>query len=88
MSPAEPSPEQTSLPSILVIGTGDTKFDELQFMAGIIRDAGAKPVMVDVSISVRSALLTWIIPGMILPNPREPRSRRSSPVATRIPPWH
>lgn len=50
MRPAEPSPEQTRLPSILVIGTGDTKSDELQFMAGIIRDAGAKPVMVDVSI--------------------------------------
>lgn len=39
-----------SKPSILVVGTGDTKSDELQFMAGIIRDAGARPVMVDVSI--------------------------------------
>lgn len=37
-------------PSILVIGTGDTKSDELQFMAGIISQAGGKPVMVDVSI--------------------------------------
>ena len=38
------------LPRILVIGTGDTKSDELQFMAGIIRDAGAVPVMADVSV--------------------------------------
>lgn len=37
-------------PSILVIGTGDTKSDELQFMAAIIRDAGGVPVMMDVSI--------------------------------------
>ncbi|MGO6906249.1 Tm-1-like ATP-binding domain-containing protein, partial [Rhizobium ruizarguesonis] len=50
MSPAEPSPEQSRPLSILLIGTGDTKSDELQFMAGIIRDAGAEPVMVDVSI--------------------------------------
>lgn len=37
-------------PSILVIGTGDTKSDELQFMAAIIRDSGGVPVMMDVSI--------------------------------------
>ncbi|MEZ2223622.1 Tm-1-like ATP-binding domain-containing protein [Rhizobium sp. RCC_161_2] len=49
MSVAEPSSE-TSIPSILVVGTGDTKFDELQYMAGIIRKAGGEPVMVDVSI--------------------------------------
>lgn len=39
-----------SEPNILVVGTGDTKSDELQFMAGIIRDAGARPVMIDVSV--------------------------------------
>ncbi|MFA1625601.1 Tm-1-like ATP-binding domain-containing protein [Rhizobium mongolense] len=39
-----------SEPNILVVGTGDTKSDELQFMAGIIRDAGGRPVMIDVSI--------------------------------------
>lgn len=37
-------------PNILVIGTGDTKSDELEFMAGIIRDADAVPVMMDVSV--------------------------------------
>ncbi|MGZ9720445.1 Tm-1-like ATP-binding domain-containing protein [Rhizobium miluonense] len=44
MNPTAPSPR------ILVIGTGDTKSDELQFMASVIEDAGGKPVMVDVSI--------------------------------------
>ncbi|ACI57691.1 protein of unknown function UPF0261 (plasmid) [Rhizobium leguminosarum bv. trifolii WSM2304] len=44
MSPAAPSPK------ILVIGTGDTKCDELQFMASVIEEAGGRPVMVDVSI--------------------------------------
>ena len=44
MSPA------ASLPRILVIGTGDTKCDELQFMASVITESGAQPVMVDVSI--------------------------------------
>lgn len=41
-----PSPN----PKILVIGTGDTKSDELQFMARIIAEADGIPVMVDVSI--------------------------------------
>jgi uncharacterized protein (UPF0261 family) len=38
------------LPNILVIGTGDTKSDELLFMADIIGEAGGLPVMVDVSV--------------------------------------
>jgi uncharacterized protein (UPF0261 family) len=38
------------LPNILVIGTGDTKSDELLFMADIIAKAGGLPVMVDVSV--------------------------------------
>ena len=38
------------LPSILVIGTGDTKSDELLFMAEVIHEAGGLPVMVDVSV--------------------------------------
>ncbi|MCE6078019.1 Tm-1-like ATP-binding domain-containing protein [Agrobacterium vitis] len=38
------------VPNILVIGTGDTKSAELQFMADIIRTAGGVPVMVDVSV--------------------------------------
>jgi uncharacterized protein (UPF0261 family) len=38
------------LPNILVIGTGDTKSDELLFMADIIGQAGGVPVMVDVSV--------------------------------------
>jgi uncharacterized protein (UPF0261 family) len=50
MSLGAPSPEDKSIPSILVIGTGDTKSDELQFMATMISQAGGKPVMVDVSI--------------------------------------
>lgn len=37
-------------PRIIVIGTGDTKSDELLFMAGVIEDAGGIPVMIDVSI--------------------------------------
>ena len=44
MNPAAP------LPRIVVIGTGDTKSDELQFMASVIDEAGGLPVMVDVSI--------------------------------------
>lgn len=44
MSPAAPTPR------ILVIGTGDTKSEELQFMASVIDEAGGRPVMVDVSI--------------------------------------
>lgn len=38
------------LPNILVIGTGDTKSDELLFMADIIGEAGGLPVMIDVSV--------------------------------------
>lgn len=38
------------LPSILVIGTGDTKSEELQFMVEIISQAGGLPVMIDVSV--------------------------------------
>ncbi|MGV3552141.1 Tm-1-like ATP-binding domain-containing protein [Rhizobium sp.] len=37
-------------PNILVIGTGDTKSDELLFMAEIIGKAGGLPVMIDVSV--------------------------------------
>ena len=39
-----------SLPKILIFGTGDTKSDELQFMAEVIRSSGGQPVLVDVSI--------------------------------------
>lgn len=38
------------LPNILVIGTGDTKSDELLFMADVIGKSGGLPVMVDVSV--------------------------------------
>ncbi len=38
------------LPHILVIGTGDTKSEELLFMADVIGKAGGVPVMVDVSV--------------------------------------
>ncbi|MBP2237529.1 uncharacterized protein (UPF0261 family) [Sinorhizobium kostiense] len=44
MSPSAP------LPRIAIIGTGDTKSDELHFMASVIDEAGGLPVMVDVSI--------------------------------------
>ncbi|MDQ6437490.1 Tm-1-like ATP-binding domain-containing protein [Mesorhizobium sp. LHD-90] len=37
-------------PRILVIGTGDTKSDELLYMRDSIRAAGGEPVMMDVSI--------------------------------------
>jgi len=37
-------------PGILVVGTGDTKSDELLFMAGIIGEAGGRPLMMDVSV--------------------------------------
>ncbi|OEI82999.1 UPF0261 family protein [Brucella sp. BO3] len=40
----------TNSPRILVIGTGDTKSDELLFMADVIERAGGTPVMIDVSI--------------------------------------
>ena len=42
--------ESARLPNILVIGTGDTKSDELLFMADVIGKAGGLPVMVDVSV--------------------------------------
>ena len=35
---------------ILLIGTGDTKDDELMFMSNCIREAGGEPVMMDVSV--------------------------------------
>jgi uncharacterized protein (UPF0261 family) len=38
------------IPNILVIGTGDTKSDELLFMADVIGKAGGLPVMMDVSV--------------------------------------
>lgn len=50
MSLGASSAEDKNTPSILVVGTGDTKSDELQFMADIIRTSGGKPVMVDVSV--------------------------------------
>lgn len=37
-------------PRILLIGTGDTKSDEMAFMAECIRDAGGVAVMMDVSV--------------------------------------
>lgn len=38
------------LPNILVIGTGDTKSDELTFMASVVEQAGGVAVMIDVSV--------------------------------------
>lgn len=40
----------TTRPRILVIGTGDTKADELLFMAERVREAGGEPLMMDVSV--------------------------------------
>lgn len=40
----------TTKPRILVIGTGDTKADELLFMAERVREAGGEPLMMDVSV--------------------------------------
>lgn len=40
----------TTRPRILVIGTGDTKSEELQFMASSIREAGGEALQMDVSI--------------------------------------
>lgn len=37
-------------PRILVIGTGDTKADELDFMRAKVEEAGGMPVMLDVSV--------------------------------------
>src|SRR5690349_2735312 len=37
-------------PRILLAGTGDTKADELLYMAERIRAAGGEPVMLDVSV--------------------------------------
>ena len=37
-------------PRILLIGTGDTKADELLFMNNCIREAGGEPIMMDVSV--------------------------------------
>jgi len=41
---------ETTTARILVIGTGDTKSDELLFMAERIRSAGGEPVMMDVGV--------------------------------------
>lgn len=40
----------TAEPAILVVGTGDTKADELAFVADRVRAAGGRPVMLDVSV--------------------------------------
>ncbi len=40
----------SSRPRILLIGTGDTKADELLFMQERIKDAGGTPVMMDISV--------------------------------------
>lgn len=40
----------TKIPKILLCGTGDTKADELLYMAERIRSAGGDPVMLDVSV--------------------------------------
>ncbi|SMC71715.1 Tm-1-like ATP-binding domain-containing protein [Rhizobium sp. RU36D] len=37
-------------PQIFIYGTGDTKADEIRFMASVIARAGGKPVLVDVSV--------------------------------------
>lgn len=37
-------------PRILVLGTGDTKADELLFMSGCISTSGGEPIMMDVSV--------------------------------------
>ena len=39
-----------STPRILLIGTGDTKSEELNFMKSCIEDAGGIAVMMDVSV--------------------------------------
>jgi uncharacterized protein (UPF0261 family) len=41
---------ETNRPRILVIGTGDTKSEELEFMAASIRAAGGEALQMDVSI--------------------------------------
>lgn len=41
---------RTHIPKILLCGTGDTKADELLYMAERIRSAGGDPVMLDVSV--------------------------------------
>lgn len=41
---------QISRPRILLIGTGDTKADELLFMSRCITDAGGESVMMDISV--------------------------------------
>lgn len=45
-----PDAKDTTSPRILIIGTGDTKADELLFMRDRILEAGGTPVMLDVSI--------------------------------------
>ncbi|MDH6266083.1 uncharacterized protein (UPF0261 family) [Rhizobium sp. SG_E_25_P2] len=42
--------DQARKPRIVVIGTGDTKSDELTFMARTIAQAGGQAVMIDVSV--------------------------------------
>ena len=37
-------------PRILLIGTGDTKADELLYMSNCIMEAGGEPIMMDVSV--------------------------------------
>ena len=41
-------------PQILVAGTADTKGEELFFLAGMIREAGGLPILVDLGIGKAS----------------------------------
>ena len=45
--------------TILVIGTYDTKDEELGFLSGVIRDQGGKVITMDVSVLGRSWGHCW-----------------------------
>ena len=41
---------ETTRPKVLIVGTCDTKAEELRFLAGCVREQGATPVLMDVSV--------------------------------------
>jgi len=74
-------------PRILLIGTGDTKADELLFMSDRIAEAGGEAIMMDVSVLGDPPYSPRYDKHAVAAADGR-RSRRSRRAATRIPPCH
>ena len=71
--------------TILVIGTYDTKDDELNFLKSVIQDQGGQVLTMDVSVLARR-LNRQIIQNMTLPKKQVAPSRMLSIAAMKITP--